>query len=59
MVLLLADVGARLMLGLHLARSGKRYGKCAAEDLQHLVMEAPIKETQSDVWLDEGTRVNF
>ena len=59
MVLLLADVGARLMLWLHLARSGKHYGKHTVEDLYQLVMEAPIKETQSDVWLDEGTRVNF
>ena len=52
----LSEEHARLMLWLHLARSGKHYGKHTAEDLYHLVMEAPIKETMSDVWLTEENR---
>ena len=43
-------------LKLHLARSGKHYGKHTAEDLYQLVMEAPIKETQSEVWMEAETR---
>ena len=51
----LSEDHARLMLWIHFARSDKHYGK-HAEDLHHLVMEAPIKETQSEVWMEAETR---
>ena len=52
----LSEDHARLMLWIHFARSGKHYGKHTAEDLYALVMGAPIKESQSEVWMEPETR---
>ena len=52
----LTEEHARLMLWLHLARSGKHYGKHTAEELFEICSNWPIKVGNSELWQQEEKR---